>query len=252
MQKETNKLHQLLAVENDRKTQAINIIDETVETLSKKHDHFDGLTKIYEPYDENEQKIPPESKEIVTTVKEKINYSKQAISKGIDAQISKEETNASGSASAELVLPGEVSFGYLSATALLALEQHLVRIRNMYKVIPTLDPTKKWLVNDAGVFETDPEVKYRTEKKVEKIVKYEATKEHPAQVDLVTLDKQVGEYKTTYKSGKITPYQKSILLERIDKAIDAVKSARAVANSCEVKNVYVGEKLFQYINSGIL
>lgn len=250
MSEKKNQLHQLLAVENDRKVQANNILQETIETFSKKHDHFDGIVKTYDAYDEAEQKIPPETKEIVTTVKDKLNYSKQAISKGIDAQISKEETNASGVVKAELKVK-DTSFGDLSATSLLALEQHLIKIRNMYKVIPTLDPSKKWNQKD-DVYETDEEVKYRTEKKIEKIVKYEATKEHPAQVDLINIDRQVGEYKTIYKSGKITPFQKSQLLERIDDLIVAIKKARSKANESEVKNIKIGDKIFQYINSGIL
>lgn len=250
MSEKKNQLHQLLAVENDRKQQANNILQETIDTFSKKHDHFDGIVKKYEAYDEAEQKIPPETKEIVTTVKDKLNYSKQAISKGIDAQISKEETNASGVVKAELKVK-DTSFGDLSATSLLALEQHLVKIRNMYKVIPTLDPSKKWNKKD-DVYETEEEVKYRTEKKIEKIVKYEATKEHPAQVDLINIDRQVGEYKTVYKSGKITPFQKSQLLERIDNLIVGIKKARSKANESEVKNTKIGDKIFQYINSGIL
>lgn len=245
-----NQLHQLLAVENERKIQANNILQETIDTFSKKHDHFDGLIKTYEAHEEEGQKIPPEIKEIVTTVKDKLTYSQQAISKGIDAQISKEETNASGIVKTELKI-GDTTFGDLSATSLLALEQFLVKVRNMYKVIPTLDPTKKWNKKD-NIYETDQEVKYRTEKKIEKFVKYEATKEHPAQVDLVTIDRQVGEYLTIYKSGKITPFQKSQLLEKIDKLIDAVKQARSKANESEVKNMKIGNKIFQYINSGIL
>ena len=245
-----NQLHQLLAVENDRKQQANNILQETIDTFSKKHDHFDGIKKTYESYDEADQKIPPELKEIVTTVKDKLAYSQQAISKGIDAQISKEETNASGIVKAELKIDN-TSFGDLSATSLLALEQFLIKIRNMYKVIPTLDPTKKWNLKD-GIYETDQEVKYRTEKKIEKIVKAEATKEHPAQVDLINIDRQVGEYLTVYKSGKITPFQKSQLLEKIDNLIDAVKKARSKANESEVKNIKIGDKIFQYINNDIL
>ena len=245
-----NQLHQLLAVENDRKIQANNIMEETIDTFSKKHEHFDGILKVYKSYNEADQQAPPEIKEIVTTVKQKLDYSQQSISKAIDAQISKEETNANGFVKSLLKVE-DTSFGDLSATSLLALEQHIVKIRNMYKVIPTLDLTRKWELKD-DVYITDKEIRYRTEKKVERIVKYEATKEHPAQVDLVTLDKQVGEYETIYKSGKITPYQKAQLLERIDNLITAIKISRAKANEAEVKQMKLGDKIFQYINSGIL
>lgn len=247
-----NQLHQLLAVENDRRQQANNIMQETIDTFTKKQDRFDGIFKTYEPYEETNQKIAPEIKEIVTSVKEKLVYTAKSITNAIDTHISKEETNSSGLVKSELKINTSFSFGELSATSLLALEQYIVKIRTMYKTIPTLDPTKQWKLIDDKIYNTNEEIKYRTEKKTETIVKYEATKEHPAQVELINIDKQVGEYKTIYSSGRITPYQKSLLLERIDFLLNAIKIARAKANQAEVNQIKLGSKIFQYIHTDIL
>lgn len=248
-----NQLHQLLAVEGDRKKKAILIMNETINTFTKKDDHFDGLVKTYTPSEEGGEERPPEIKEIVTTVKEKIDYTKKSVVQALNSQIGKEVTNSSGTVKAELKV-GDVSFGELSATALLALEQQLTNIREVYKAIPTLDPTRTWMPDEnaakKGVFVSGEEVKFSTKKEEIPLVLYEATKEHPAQVKLVTKDKQVGKYSTVYKSGKITPARKSELLGRIDKLIDTTKRARAKANEAEIIDVKIGNKIFDYIDKG--
>lgn len=248
-----NQLHQLLAVEADRRKKATLILRESIVTLSKKSDHFDGLVKSYHPLSEDGDKLPSEVKEIVTTVRDKVLYAQNSIITGIDAQISKEETNASGEVRAELIVDDE-NFGELSSTALLALEQQLNAIRQMYHAIPTLDPVKVWNKDDGagkGFFKTNTYTAVRTSKENMPMVMYEATEEHPAQVQMVTKDVQVGEWKTIYKSGKITPAEKSNLLGRIDSFIDSVKRARSRANQADIKQVKIGKRIFDFINKNI-
>lgn len=248
-----DQLHQLLAVENDRKQKALQIVKETATVFQKKQDHFDGLQKSYHPYEEGGQKVEPEIKEIVTTVDEKLSYTQKSVVIAIDATISKEETNASGMVRAQLEV-GEKDFGELSATSLLALESWLNAIRTFYKEIPTLDPVKTWVPDQEaekkGVFRTEVETKYRTQKTEMPMIMYDATKEHPAQVQVVTKDVQVGEYHTVYRSGKITPAKKSEVLGRIDDLVDAIKRARARANKAEVLHKKIGKAIFDFIEKG--
>jgi len=252
-EKKKNQLHQLLAIETDLKNKAKIIAEETISTFHTKSDHFDGVQKVFVKSLDDAQDIPPERKEIVTTVAKKIDYAKSDIIKSIDAMVSKEETNNSGEATAELEFDGKVHT--LSATSLLALTNQLVLIRAVYKSIPTLDPTKKWNKDDkAGkdIYETEPEVKFRTEKKQKPIVLYPATEKHPAQTQLAYEDVQVGKYETTYSSGRITPGQKADLINRVEELIVKVKKARAKANQVEIKNTKIGKDIFDYINRGIL
>jgi hypothetical protein len=245
-----NKLHELLAVEADRKQKGKVILTETINTFTKKGEHFDGLIKIYKPNTESfEDKIPDQVKKVVTTVDKKLDYAQGAIITAIDAQISKEETNSSGTVKAELLI-GDKTFE-LSATSLLALEGQLVNIRALYKTIPTLDPTREWnedVSQGDGTFRTDKEELYRTKKIQKPLELSPATKEHPAQVQLVSEDVQVGRYETTYLSGKISVASKSERLSKIDKLIDAVKRARAKANQAEVVNKKIGKEIFNFIN----
>ncbi|MCU0438461.1 MAG: hypothetical protein MUC49_11145 [Raineya sp.] len=170
----------------------------------------------------------------------------------LDATLSKEETNASNTAKAELIV-GETNFGTFSATSLLALESHLSKILDLYQSIPVLDSTRKWSFdNQKSVYKTDEEVKFRSIKRPQVIVKYEATDKHPAQTELLYLDFQVGKYETTYFSGKLTISQKNDMIKRLEKLMEAVKVARAKANSVEVQNIKLGDKIFNFLHKDIL
>ncbi|TAF67023.1 MAG: hypothetical protein EAZ55_04995 [Cytophagales bacterium] len=246
-----NKLHELLAVEQDRKHKATQAIGEAVNTFTKKDPFFDGMIKKYVALEEDSEQIPDETKEMVTTVKEKIESLREVVVTGIDATISKEETNASGVPKAELVV-GDTNFGTFSATSLLALETQVSKLRELYQSIPILDQTKKWIFdNQKNVYKTEEEVKFRSVKRPKVIVKYEATKEHPAQTELLYLDFQVGKYETTYFSGKISATQKTTLIKKIDDLLEAIKVARSKANNVEVNNTKIGDKILDFINKDV-
>ncbi len=247
-----NKLHELLAVEQDRKHKGNQAIGEAKNTFTKKDIYFDGMVKRYVSMEEDSELIPDEKKAIVTTVKGKLETAIETIVKGIDAHISKEETNASEKARAELVVEGQ-RIGLFSATSLLALESHLNKIKDLYNNIPTLDSAKKFHFDEQdGIYKTEPEVKFRSVKRPKVIVKYEATEKHPAQTELLYLDIQVGKYETVYSSGKLASTQKAQLVKRIEALLEAVKIARSKANHAEVTNIQVGQQLFDFIHSDII
>lgn len=249
-----NALHSLLAVEGDLKAVSSKIKNEAITTFTKRDDHFEGLIKTYEAFDESATGTnKTEQKEVVTTVADKLLYIKDAVSNGLNAQLSKEETNASGTAKAELVV-GDVNFGTLSATSLLALEKELTQLRRVYSSIPTLDPAKGWKrdeMSEVPLFITDKATTFRTSKVEDFVTVYEATKEHPAQVEKVVKDVTVGKYLTTYKSGKITPLAKSKMLSRLDSILLSVKRARSRANQVDVVKCSIGTQLLDFINGDL-
>lgn len=248
----SNKLHEILALEHDRKNSANLSIGETIKRFNKNSTSFDGMVKKYIALEEDAEQIPDESKEMVSTVKDTILSAMQPVIVAIDATLSKEETNSSGIAKAELKVD-DVSFGEISATSLLALETHLNKILTVYKAIPTLDTTIKWHLDDKNdYYRTNSEVKFRTIKRPKVIVKYEATEKHPAQTEILNLDFQVGKYETTYFSGRLTPNQKNLLVEKVEKLIEAVKIARAKANNVDVKKCTIAKNIFDYIHKDIL
>lgn len=246
-----NKLYELLAVEQDRKHKGYQAIGETRKAFAKADVQFDGMLKRYIPLEENAEQVPDEQRAMLTTVRQKLEQTLAIVAKGLNANLAKEETNASGTARAELVVEDQ-SFGEFSATSLLALEGHLQKLRELYAALPVLDTAKKWIFNEQeGIYQTEPEVKFRSVKRPKVVVKYEATKEHPAQTELLNLDFQVGKYETIYSSGKITVAQKALLLSRVNTFLEAVKIARSRANTVEVQKVELAEELFTFLHRDV-
>ena len=244
-----NKLYEVLAVEQDRKQKANVELGRLRKTFEKQAEVFDGLTKRYVPLEENAENIPDENKEMVMTVDEALKLAQNTFARGFRAVLQKGETNASGTDRAELKAGGK-SFEKLAATSLLAIEGQLLKLRELYQVLPTLDVAKRWEMDDQlGHYVTESEVKFRSIKRPKVVVKYEATKEHPAQTELLNPDIQVGRCETVYTSGKISRSRKNELLGRINELLEAVKVARAQANTAEVVKVKVLDQLLDYISA---
>lgn len=247
--KNGNKLHQLIAVENDLVKQANNILEETTVTFTKKSEHFDGFTKVYRPLNEDGEELPPEIKNIITTVDEKLCYTNESIFNALNATISKEMTNSSGNAVAKLIV-GDIEFGTFSSTAFLAMERFFVKYREMIKSIPTYDPTRVWSKDNSSgkdLFVAPKETRARTEKVKKTLMLSPATDKFPANVQVYDDTATVGFYDTLYSTGKFSPLEKSTLLTKVDEVIHAIKVAREEANQADVTNVDVASSLINYI-----
>ena len=119
--------------------------------------------------------------------------------------------------------------------------------------VPTLDPTQQWTPDESagkGVYKSGVNTSKRTEKQVQHKVLYEATKEHPAQIERWNEDVPVAAIETIHTSGMWTPRRKSDVLARLGKLLTAVKKARQRANTVEVEYNDIGGKLFDYILFG--
>jgi hypothetical protein len=78
-------------------------------------------------------------------------------------------------------------------------------------------------------------------------VKAEATEHHPAQVEVYYEDVTIGYWRTVKFSGALPAQRVNELLARIDKLSQAVKFAREEANSTEVEEQRIGDRVFQYL-----
>ena len=180
-----------------------------------------------------------------------IKISDHAIVRYLDALLQKERTNQD--ATADIVIDGVKIADSLPATFLLGLESRLKRVRAVYESIPTLPPNIKWekdeTKGDDIYSRAHPEEQLKTEKIFKVQVLYDATKEHPAQVEKIPETKNVGVYKKEVWTGLLSPADKSVLLGKIDKLLQAVKKARQRANTTKVVKTTIGKELFAYINS---
>ena len=218
------KLHELLAVEGDLQGAANRIVRETEHVFGSTG--LDGVTKTHEVIVEGEDDYPPESRELVTTVPERLAYTLESLTKVIDAAVSKEKTNTV--AAANVMIDGETLLEEVPATALLNLENRFGELRKLIEKIPTLDNMVKWEKDEtrSHVVKSPEQIKYRTRKVEDFRIVVPASEHHPADVREVTTDKRVGVWKTVVFSGKVTSKVKSRWLANCDKVLRALKKAR--------------------------
>lgn len=246
----SNKLHELLAVEGDLKEVTAKILKEARNTFKEKPAHFTAALRVVEMFEENAVGEDPAHQEMVTTVDQKLKYVQDHVVRYYDAVLQKEIGNQT--ATENIIVNGETLIENVPVTFLLGLESKLGEIRGLYNLIPTLAPGIAWELDvgeGEGVYKmTHPAEKFRTARTVKHKVLYEATKEHPAQIEKWNEDVKVGKIVTTQWSGMLKPADKSTLLRRIDDLIQGVKKARQRANNCKIEPVNIGSKLFDYIH----
>lgn len=247
-------IHELIPVEADRLEAAKRLMDEAANTFTKRGDHFSGHSRVVEMYTEDrESENTSDVKDVVTTVGAKLDHVWSALAEAMDVTATKELSNCSSAARADVVINGEAILEQVPATALLGLERRLARLRELYNVIPTLDPSQTWEVDQAqgleGVFVTrHPTETQRTEKTMEHKVLYQATEHHPAQVESYMIDRPVGKITTRKFSGMVPPATKARWLRRIGQLLMATKEARQRANMAVVQEMKVGERLADFIH----
>jgi len=210
-----------------------------------------GSQRRLEMFDENAPTHGEEDHiEMTTTASRRLDYQNGFVIRYFDAVLQKETTNQT--AKTDLIVDGVVIAKAVPTTFLLGLETKLKELRATYDDIPTLAPGIKWekdALKGNDVYQTaNPEIRFKTEKIFKVQVLYDATKEHPAQVEKIPETKDVGRYTRTIWSGMMSPAEKSRLLGRIDTLLRAVKKARQRANSTDVVKTTIGQKLFEYIN----
>ncbi len=246
---EKGNLHQLLAVKKEVATRANEITGETKKVFDKKH-LFYGSLKTYAPFNESEStQEPDEIEHLSYTVGEKLDWFTQELGKLMDIEYQIDVTNQI--ATAEIDVP-DLSLPTLPAPFLLDLIGLLERVRAIYGHAPTLDPKHEWgLVPELGdgVYRAvEDDVTYRTNKTLQHKILYEATKEHPAQIEKWSEDVRVGKFVKRHWSGAITAQQKSVLLGRLDTLIRATKKALSAANEGQHAKDKVAATIFDWLH----
>lgn len=245
------KVHELIAVEDSLKASAEQRARETMMIFSTDmKTALQGQTRHYQPLDpENADWYPDEDVKLATTVMDELGSVRDTFGAWMDVSMLKELSNCD--AKVDVVVDGNVLLQDMSAPALLNMESKLLSLRKVYELIPTLNPSEVWTRDDnLGGYKSDPRISIKTKKTVKTLVKYPATKEHPAQTETYNEDVKVGEWTTTIHSGAILLSEKCAILERIDKLYRAVKSARQRANEITARTGTFAEKIFDYINNG--
>lgn len=243
----TVALNKLIAIESGVKTGAKRKETDLYHRLQKTA-LLNGITRTYQPKDEDGDKLPSETTLVQVKTEEVLKELSAELTRLFDVTLTKEVGNSQ--AKADVVVDGKMLLKQVPVTYLLFLEKQLVDINTFVSKLPTLDPASEWNYDDNNdVWLTAPVQTVRTKKVPRNWVKAEATEKHPAQVEIFHEDVIVGTWTKIDSSGAIPAKRKTELLSRVEKLITAVKFAREEANSLTVEDQHAGEKVFNHLFS---
>jgi hypothetical protein len=242
------KLNQIIAIQAGKKSQAKESLTEAYHLL-KKPELLNGLVRTYQPRDEGGEMLPDERKAVQVKVNDLIAKVTADLTEMFDVVATQDFANCQ--AKADVVVDGRKLLAGVPVTHLLFLEKQLVDLRTFIETLTVLDTSEDWEYKpEADCYVSRPS-RYNRSKKVPKNhIKYEATKEHPAQVEMYMEDVWVGTWTATKFSGAMPAAVRNAMLERVRKLLDAVKCAREEANNLEVKPQKIGATLLGWIFDG--
>lgn len=228
----TTRLNQLLAVVKGVRNTATRDITDVFRVLDKTAS-FNGMTRTYEPLDDNGEQLPSESVIVQRNVTEVTNKVLDIMRRLFDVNAEIDVTNTI--AIANVVIDGKTVAQGLPATHLLFLEKQLTDLKTFVSKLPTLDPANAWQYDaHTGLFASADLKTIRNKKVLKALVGAPATDKHPANVQYFNDDVLAGYWTTRKLSGAMPVSQVELLLARVTKALEAVKKAREEANSVAV------------------
>lgn len=229
----------------------------TQDKLCQKPALFNGLTKTYEPLNEEDPDLlDGETKLTQQHVDGVISEVSRHLTELFDKTATLEFGNMQ--AVADIEVGGDTLMEGVPATYLLFLEKQLNDLHTAVGRLPVLAPEHSWS-HDAGrdcwVSEVTKAV--RTKKTPRVIMTSTATQTakdgsvtEQKQGQIVQEDLPVGYWHTTYFSTALPASRRKELCDRIQRLQDAVKEARERANSSQVERKVVGQKLLNWVFAG--
>lgn len=241
----SSKLNQINALVTGRKTEVEKIVGDIYKLLQKP-ELFNGLNRTYRPKKEDGDQRPPETKKISYSVKDLID---QVVKKWSDLwNLTATQDAANQIAKADIVVNGVVILKQVPVTTLLFLEKQVTNLESFISKLPLLDAAEAWKFDDnTAAYRSSPTETVSSKKVPRNHVKYEATKEHPAQVEVFQEDIPVGTWAQTLFSAAIPATERQKYLERVKELRDAVKLSREHANMTAAEKVHIGESIFNFV-----
>lgn len=237
------RLSQAVALDTNERTRVSTGLTDLHRRTSKA-DLFTGQSRVFISSVDGEEK-PPESKKVQFTADQGFTELRGLMTAWFDAVLTKDTGNTKVFGTVEV---DGFKLTDVPVPTLLWLEKQTEDMRKFVESMPILDPANEWTWDANANLYRAAETRTLSFKKVhEAIVKYPHTAEHPAQTEMVSLDRPVGAWATTAMSGALSGDKKRDILNRINVLARAIKSAREEANSVKVDSRELGEAFFDYI-----
>jgi hypothetical protein len=244
MAKKNPRLNQIIAVVQGKKSKAEKLLTEAHHRWNDKA--LAGISRTYEPLAEDGESLPSEFNKLQTNVREVIAQLWPEIEDYMDVVATQEMGNTT--AKADVMVDEIVVLPNAPIGVLLFLEKRLEDLATFIGNIPVLSPDRDWSFdNERNCFVTPPTKTVRTKKTPKTHVKYEATKEHPAQCEMYHEDVVVGHWTVVNFSGALDAKTKAEWANRCRHLLEGVKKAREEANSAEVIPQTLGKPVLEFI-----
>lgn len=238
-------LNQVIAIEKGVKGRVYAEVTQ-LHHATQKPELLYGFSKTYDKLNDAAADLPPEQKRVQFNGEDVLKAVAKAQTELFDYTATKDFGNTH--AKADVVVDDQILIAGCPVTFLLFLEKNLTDMRTFVDKIVPLDEARDWTKDPkSGFWKSEPITTHRTEKVQEGLTLAPATDKHPAQVQMITKDVIVGHWKTVHFSGALPMVRKTEIVERIDKLLHAVKSARELANNTKVDKQAVGASVFGYL-----
>jgi hypothetical protein len=240
-----NRISQVVAVEKQTKARTNRDLSDIYATIQKPN-LFAGLSRTYQPKNDEGERFPAESQKVQTTVRDLNDRVQAALVELLNITGTKDRSNQT--ARTNVVVDGQTIMADAPVTYLLFLEKQLTDLHTFVSKLPVLDPTETWHKNEAtGHYATDAVQTVKTKKVPQVLVKAPATDKHPAQVETYMEDVATGYWNVTKFSGAIPEPERARLLAKVEKLQKAVKTAREEANTQYVTEFAPGKAILDFI-----
>jgi hypothetical protein len=242
------RLSQIIAVEKGVKSDTARQLAEARTEVSNPA-RLSGISRTYLPRDDEGDQLPPEATRVQVRTEDVLASVATSLTRLLDVTLTKDAANCT--AAADVKVGGKVLLEKVPVTYLLFLEKQLGEIAAFVGRLPLLDPAEEWAQDGvSGSWRTTPAKTVRSKKVLRNHVSYEATKEHPAQVQVYPEDVPAGDWTTVKFSGAIPASRARQIADRITVLQEAVKFAREEANAHEITDRKAGAAVFGYLLAG--
>jgi hypothetical protein len=239
------KLNQIIAVEKGVKSKSFQELTEAHHAVQKAA-LLSGISRMYQPKDEEGEVLPPESTRVQVKAEEVLRQAAATLTRLFDVTATKDWANCA--AKADVTVDGRALLKDVPVSYLLFLEKQLTDLHTFVKKLPVLDAAESWAHDPSSdCWKTEPVRTIKTKKVPRNHVKAEATEKHPAQVEVYYEDIPVGYWTTVKFSGALPARRVNELLSRVEALQTAVKFAREEANGTVVTDQHVGDAVFNYL-----
>lgn len=239
------KLNQIIAVEKGVKSKSQQELTAVQQKLQKPQ-LLAGISRTYQPKDEEGEQLPPESTRVQVRSEEVLRDTAATLTRLFDVTATKDWANCT--ARADVLVDGQPLLSDVPVSYLLFLEKQLADLQTFVRRLPVLDAAESWVQDPSSdAWKTETVRTIRTKKVPRNHVKAPATDRHPAQVEVYYEDIAIGYWNTVKFSGALPARRVNELLARVEKLQQAVKFAREEANGAEVADRRVGDVVFGYL-----